>query len=473
MTAPSQLGSRHNCLSFGPARVKGIGDDRDPHFSAPQASSPCKLLLIPKDQVKYYILHQISIDGRPITRILLVNSIASPSLGGVSNSLRYIARALLEIGHEVKVLALQMSPEDPPLTRYEGVEIVRRPYRPSRWPHRRWRAQITIARSEVGALMEEYAPGAIWCRSIPMSLGIARSRFSGPLIPIMPTTARMHTRGAYLNTLGMPLTRSLKLLPLLPLEHYIAVRTEAELLQKVGNIVCFSHNMRRQLKSTYGRVASKIRVIEPGVDGTRFRRSESEEELAELRRRYGIAHADPVVLYVGRLSATKNIPLLIESMTRVSRAAKLCLVGSGPEETRLREFVRRKGIGDRVIFAGQHTELLPAFYSLARVYVLPTLIESFGQTYLEAMACGTPVVGFAGDGRKVLTATTEIIRDGETGVAMQETTALALSAGIERILNLSPEDWQSMSHKAATYVRERFSWRRFVETMIGLTEKVP
>jgi len=130
-------------------------------------------------------------------------------------------------------------------------------------------------------------------------------------------------------------------------------------------------------------------VVARGVDTQRFspaRRSEA------LRRQWGVADGDAVVLYVGRLAAEKNLELLLQAfaaMRQINPRMQLVLVGDGP---------LRAALGERcpqAVFAGQRSGVdLAAHYASADLFVFPSLTETFGNVTPEAMASGLPVLAF-------------------------------------------------------------------------------
>ena len=130
-------------------------------------------------------------------------------------------------------------------------------------------------------------------------------------------------------------------------------------------------------------------VVARGVDTQRFspaRRSEA------LRRQWGVADGDAVVLYVGRLAAEKNLELLLQAfaaMQKLNPRMQLVLVGDGP---------LRAALGERcpkAVFAGQRSGVdLAAHYASADLFVFPSLTETFGNVTPEAMASGLPVLAF-------------------------------------------------------------------------------
>ena len=103
--------------------------------------------------------------------------------------------------------------------------------------------------------------------------------------------------------------------------------------------------------------------------------------------------AAPVVLSVGRLHPQKDQATLLRAFARVarSRAARLVVLGEGPERARLAELSRELKVSQQVQFPG---DVRPAFPWMARasVFVLSSAWEGLSMVLLEAMACGTPVV---------------------------------------------------------------------------------
>jgi rhamnosyl/mannosyltransferase len=150
---------------------------------------------------------------------------------------------------------------------------------------------------------------------------------------------------------------------------------------------------------------AKARVIPFGIDPARFApTAEVRARAAALRTAWG---PEPVVLAVGRLVAYKGFDVLIRAMERLE--ARLVLVGTGPEEARLRAIA-----GRRVEFAGRVGDAdLVAFYHAADVFCLPsvTIAEAFGVVLLEAMACAKPLVTTA-----LPTGVSAVNRDGVTGL---------------------------------------------------------
>jgi glycosyltransferase involved in cell wall biosynthesis len=104
----------------------------------------------------------------------------------------------------------------------------------------------------------------------------------------------------------------------------------------------------------------------------------------------------PMVLYAGRLIPLKGVAYLLQALPRVLEACPdACgvIVGGGEERQNLLALARRLGLSDRAIFVGQkpHEDVI-RYMRAADVFVLPSLIESFGIVLVEAMSCALPVV---------------------------------------------------------------------------------
>lgn len=145
-------------------------------------------------------------------------------------------------------------------------------------------------------------------------------------------------------------------------------------------------------------LATPVSVIPMGVDTAKFNKSKAD---SSLREKYGIK--GEFLLFVGRLSEKKGVEYLIKAMPEVLSKhpdAKLLIVGNGELETKLKKLVNDKlKISNNVIFAGgiPNSEL-PKYYATADIFIGPSVIaeggdrEGFPVSFMEAMACETPLI---------------------------------------------------------------------------------
>jgi len=136
-----------------------------------------------------------------------------------------------------------------------------------------------------------------------------------------------------------------------------------------------------------------IGVVHNGVDGNRFR--PSFEVSTRIRQELGISCEAPVVGFVGRLVALKDVKTLLlglEGLISKIPQVHAIIVGSGPELVPLREYVAGSAmLRDRVCFTGPREDVADLLKAMD-IFVLPSLMEGMSNTILEAMATGLPVI---------------------------------------------------------------------------------
>lgn len=193
------------------------------------------------------------------------------------------------------------------------------------------------------------------------------------------------------------------------------------------------------------------------------------DEVNELRRRFGIAEGERVVLSVGRLSKEKAHADLIEAfkILRVTNAdlnCKLLIVGDGPERASLESAALASGQNDRITFAGQISNV-PPFYAAADVFVLPSHSEGSPNVLLEAMAAEVPIVATAVGG------VPEIVADEESALLVPPKNPQALAAAIDRVLQDSALA-QRLTTVASALVAREHSPERYTQSLISLYQEV-
>ncbi|NOZ63405.1 MAG: glycosyltransferase family 4 protein [Caldiserica bacterium] len=160
----------------------------------------------------------------------------------------------------------------------------------------------------------------------------------------------------------------------------------------------------------------KIFIFPLGVDINIFRPEPASQELVDLFELAG----KKVILTIARLVERKGVDKLIKALSLVREQvpeAVLLIVGRGPEEERLHKLVRQYQLKDSVKFVGMvEHHLLPQYYNLCDVFCLPNRsgirrgdVEGFGLVFLEANACGKPVVGGNSGGAR------DAVENGKTG----------------------------------------------------------
>ena len=165
-------------------------------------------------------------------------------------------------------------------------------------------------------------------------------------------------------------------------------------LEDVDTVIAPTVKVRDTL-IVYG-VHAPLAVIPTGISLEKFRVPRDEAVLAALRQKYSIGDGERILLSLGRLGKEKNIEELIRyfsSLARLRQDVRLMIVGGGPDETRLHEIAESYELGDRVIFTGMvDPSLVRQYYALGDIFVCASTSETQGLTYVEALACGLPLV---------------------------------------------------------------------------------
>lgn len=176
-------------------------------------------------------------------------------------------------------------------------------------------------------------------------------------------------------------------------------RNARRALQSASALIAVSSFTRDQLVSRYGVDASRVHVIPNGVDLDRFSPGEQPEHLVQRHRLVG----KRILLTVGRLVARKGHDTVLRALPNIAQSVSdvaYLVVGDGPEKQRLQGLARDLDISHLVTFiSGVATTDLVDYYRLCDVFVMPNRTlpdgdtEGFGLVFLEAGACGKPVIG--------------------------------------------------------------------------------
>lgn len=189
-----------------------------------------------------------------------------------------------------------------------------------------------------------------------------------------------------------------------------------------------------------GVAEERLQVVGNTVDDARFDLGQHNQE---LRRRYAIAANEKVVLTVARLDPDeryKGYDTVVQALAQLrSRmgAVRYLIVGRGEDRGRVERLAAQCGVAESVTFCGfVSDDALPDHYRLADVFAMPSRGEGFGIVFLEAMACGIPVLGGDRDG------TADALADGALGVLVDPDEVEAVAAGLERLLcRHGPHTW--------------------------------
>jgi glycosyltransferase involved in cell wall biosynthesis len=206
----------------------------------------------------------------------------------------------------------------------------------------------------------------------------------------------------------------------------------------------------------------KIALHYTGLDRDRFRPLQHPQLRRRLARELAIdlPEGAPILATIGALIPRKGQALVIEALSHLPGDTRLLLVGSGADAAALQSLALGRGVAERVHFLGSlDHDLVPLVLSAADAMVLPSSSEGLANAWVEALACGTPlVITDAGGAREVVTAP-----DAGRIVARDP---LAIADGVRALLTDPPQ------REDVAALADRFSWRANAEALARYYERL-
>ena len=235
---------------------------------------------------------------------------------------------------------------------------------------------------------------------------------------------------------------------------------------KAAHIIVPTQATADDLAVFYKNTRGKTNSVAEGVDAA-FQPVHSKAALASVRAKYNLP--EQFILTIGTRRPHKNVEQLLAAFAALQHEIQSNLVLAGPVDARfpdnVMELADHWGIRQRVHFPGLIAEAdLPALYSAAQVFVFPSRIEGFGLPVLEAMACGTPVIGSS-------TAAIVEVAGEATAFLVDPDDVAGLTSSLRSVLNLSQEQCRKVCERAITHA-ENYSWEKTAAATLKIYEEV-
>jgi glycosyltransferase involved in cell wall biosynthesis len=351
-------------------------------------------------------------------KVLLACMDFPPNVGGVAAHAFELGRALVRLGHEVRVASLRLPPEAAAVEVLDGMDVRRGDAGP-RW---RWRGRLRRLMADAVA---EFHPDVIHVHGLRP---LRPSRGLG--VPVVFTN---HTSGFLMRVERGP----------------FQARRLGRMMAHAAITIAPSHELQ-EASVRAGFPRDRTVYIPNGVDAARFR---PDVDGAPARAALGIRPNALVVLAARRMVPKNGVRYLAAAAKGfVKDGVVLLLVGDGEERPLIERTLADDGVADRAILAGSRGNAeMPGFYAASDVVVLPSLREATSIAGLEAMATGKPLVGTRVGGIP------ELIEDGRTGLLVPPADPDALAAAIRRLLD-DPDLRKKAGDLGRLRVLERFSW---------------
>ncbi|MGN6179113.1 MAG: glycosyltransferase family 4 protein [Mucilaginibacter sp.] len=241
------------------------------------------------------------------------------------------------------------------------------------------------------------------------------------------------------------------------------------LIGKCDKVICVSQFTKQQMMDIHQTSEYKCIVLNNAIDPF-MQLPVSFEKPARLMEKYNLRHGDPVIYTLTRLAATeqyKGHEQVIKAISHLKEkfpAVKYILSGKydAAEEIRINELIDKFGVAGSVILTGFIEEKdLPDHFLLADLFVLPSKKEGFGIVFIEAMACGLPVICGNADG------SIDAIRNGELGRAVDVNDQLELEKAITESLEVKTDINQrkSLQNACKRYFNE-YNYRQQLKNIL-------
>lgn len=210
-------------------------------------------------------------------------------------------------------------------------------------------------------------------------------------------------------------------------------------------------------------------IIPPGVDTDLFKPSVNPDDDFFVKN-YGLAKNTKLVFAMGRHINWKGYTYLIKAFNKLKKQNVILIIaGSGPETENLKNQVVSSGLTASVLFIGNiPNHLTSSFYNRASVFIQPSIIDSKGNTeglgvvLLEALACGTPVIGGNSGGIP------DIIEDNVNGFLVDSKNTENFAEKILLIVN----EKKFLSYKLREFIIHNYSWKELTEKNLALIKKI-
>lgn len=385
--------------------------------------------------------------------------------GGQNVYVRHVAQSLAAAGHRVDVLTRRDSPGQlSTAVLAPGARVLHLYAGPPR----------PVPKEELLPHMPEFTEGAhrLFAQGLPYDVIHANFFMSG--------WAGLALRQRH----RVPLVTSFHALGLVRREHLGAddtfpeerIAIERMLAQQSDRVIAVCPQDEADLMRLYGTPPDRMTYVPCGVDVAALRPGDRRQ----AREQLGLPADAFIVLQLGRLVPRKGIDNVLRALARLPDGeglapARLVVVGGGspepdervtPEIGQLRRLAAELGVGERVQFAGRAArEQLRDWYVAADVFVTTPWYEPFGMAALEAMACGTPVIGSAVGGVQYT------VQHGVTGLLVPPRDPDALAARLDE-LRRRPAMGVAMGRAGVRRVRTHFSWDEVAQRLVRVYERV-
>lgn len=201
-----------------------------------------------------------------------------------------------------------------------------------------------------------------------------------------------------------------------------------------------------------------IYIIPNGVDINKFSREISAEEKRSMRQELGLKENDMALITVSRLNVKNGVGDVIKALTKLPENIKFIICGAGKLEQRLKLQTTNLGLQGRVVFKGfvEHS-VLNKYLKACDIFIRPSLSEGLGNSFIEAMAAGLPVVATPVGG------IVDFLFDGKTGYFCRPNDPASVAETVKRVI--VDQDKGKITENAYKLAVLKYDWKNIAAQM--------
>lgn len=389
--------------------------------------------------------------------VLLTSNQYKPNIGGIENSLFHLAQEYKKLGYEVIIVASDLNPENNVLPQYEVEDniIIHRYEAEQTSGFGRGFKHIFNATKTYRKILKQYNPSLTVCR-FHFNLVILKIAGYKNIVYLVPGVVENETKASlrHQNTFIGLIKSKISFFLHKNMQHFA--------FKNCDKLFVFSENMRTQIRNI--NKSKPISICKPGVSLTRFTTLHPNEK-SKLRDSLNLSSQGKVFLCIGRFVKAKGFDTAIKALSKLDNEnVQLWLLGEGPEENELRELSAELGLIKQVKFLGRQS-LPETYYKAADFFIMSSTYEPLGQTILEALCCGLPIIG-SQSSDSVVTATSEILQPSDNMLIMHHTPE-AFSHGMMECLNLTESEYLTLQAENRKLAEKRFSWKKLAKELLS------
>jgi len=195
-----------------------------------------------------------------------------------------------------------------------------------------------------------------------------------------------------------------------------------------------------------------IEVVPNAVNVASFSKKSSDEKLRELKNKLGKKDGDVYLITTSRLVVKNAVGDVIKALPFLPENVSFLVLGIGYQMEELKRLSKKLNVEGRVKFLGfvPHAQM-PQYLHISDIFIRPALSEGFGNSFIEAMAAGIPVIATPVGGIP------DFLTDSETGVFCEVENPESIARAVERLLSDYALSTQ-ITANASTMVTERYDW---------------